>query len=232
MNERFSLPNLITDFHHDFRSVLGNLLGYVDHLLEGAGGSLTPIQEEFLGVILKNAHRLKLMGDNLARIAHEDEGGLVTHEVVDLRKVAERSIHLYSLGARDAEVKLESTWEGSDFSIQGSELQIGSLIDNLLSNAIKFTSSGGRVMVSGRKLTDTVELLVEDTGSGINADDLSLVFERGFRGSTTSGGRREGLGLGLAICKQITEAHHARIAITSRPGEGTRIEVIFPVAPF
>ena len=87
-------------------------------------------------------------------------------------------------------------------------------------------------MVSGRKLSGTVELLVEDTGSGIPSDDLPLVFERGFRGSTKSGGRREGLGLGLAICKRITEAHHARIAITSRVGEGTRIEVIFPVAPF
>ncbi len=232
MNERFSFTDLITDFHHDFRSVLNNLVGYVDHLLEGGGGTITPIQEESLQIILKNAQRLKLMADNLARAAREDEIQLDTSEVFDLRKTAERSLRLYYLGARDAGIHLDSTWESDHLLIQGSELLIGSLIDNLLSNAIKFTPAGGSVSVHGRNAGGGVELLVEDTGIGISPEDLPLIFKRGFRGTTAGGGRRDGLGVGLSICKEIAEAHGARIEVTSRVGEGTKVEVIFPAAPF
>jgi signal transduction histidine kinase len=232
MNERVSLAELITDFHHDFRSVLSNLVGYVDHLLEGAGGSLTDIQEESLGIILKNAHRLKLMADNLARAAQEDTIHLVTSDVFDLRKTIERSLRLYSLSARDSGVDLRSTWEAASFLIQGSELLTGSLFDNLLSNAIKFTPPGGKVSVHGMSVGKAVTILVEDTGAGIPPEDLPRLFERGFRGTVAGGGRREGLGLGLSICKGIAEAHNARIEVFSRIGEGTKIEVTFPAAPF
>jgi signal transduction histidine kinase len=232
MNEHFSLPDLIVDFHHDFRSVLSNLVGYVDHLLEGGGGSLTNSQEESLGIILKNAHRLKLMADNLARAAQEDSIHLVTSEVFDLRKTIERSLRLYSLSAQDAGVDLNSSWEVASFLVQGSDLLTGSLFDNLLSNAIKFTPPGGKVSVHGMSVGGAVVILVEDTGTGIPPEDLPYIFERGFRGTVAGGGRREGLGLGLSICKGIAGAHKARIEVTSRVGEGTRIEVIFPAAPF
>ncbi len=230
MNESFSLPDLINDFHHDFRSVLSNLVGYVDHLLEGGGGPLTPTQEEALGIIQKNANRLKLMADNLARSAREDAIRLVTSEVFDLRKTTERSLRLYSLSAQDAEVQLESTWEVHSFLVPGSELLAGSLIDNLLSNAIKFTPPGGRVTLHGKSTPEEVKLIIQDTGKGISSKDLPHIFDRGFRGTTASGGRREGLGLGLSICKRIADAHGARIEVSSHEDKGTRIEVTFPVA--
>ncbi len=229
MNERFSLTDVITGFHHDFRSVLNNLVGYVNHLLDGRGGSITPSQEESLQIILKNAHRLMLMVDNLSHAVCESGIQFSSTEVFDLREIAERSLQLYSLSAHDAGIHLESTWEGTRFPIQGSELLIGSLIDNLLSNAIKYTSSGGKVTVHGKNTGEAIVVQVGDTGMGIPPDDLPHIFDRGFRGIVTGGGRREGLGLGLSICRRIAEAHGARIEVSSQMGEGTKIEVIFPV---
>ena len=229
MSETPSLQELIADYHHDFRSVLTNLTGYVDHLLEGAGGPLTPIQEESLQVILKNAHRLRLMADNLARATSEEGVLSVPREPFDLRKVVGRSVRLFALSARDAGLVLDSNWEGESFVVPGSELLLGSLVDNLLSNAIKFTPPGGKVTTLVKASKDDVALVIDDTGMGIPREDLSRIFERGFKGSRSGSGRREGLGLGLSICRRIAEAHGVRIEVESQEGRGTRFQVVFPL---
>ena len=76
---------------------------------------------------------------------------------------------------------------------------------------------------------DDVALVIDDTGMGIPREDLSRIFERGFKGSRSGSGRREGLGLGLSICRRIAEAHGVRIEVESQEGRGTRFQVVFPL---
>jgi signal transduction histidine kinase len=100
------------------------------------------------------------------------------------------------------------------------------VLDNLIHNALKFTPSGGRISVDGRKTPQAVEIRVRDTGPGLKADELSLVFDR-FRQVEKRG--RRALGLGLYISRSIVESHGGRIWAESVPGKGSTF--IFTLQP-
>jgi signal transduction histidine kinase len=114
---------------------------------------------------------------------------------------------------------------------------------NLLDNAVKFTPDGGRVTVGAARRNGSVALSVADTGPGIPADELPLLFERFYRGDTArarggrggggsaTSGSSGGAGLGLAIAQGLAQAHGGAIEVASTPGAGTTFTVLLPAAP-
>ena len=139
---------------------------------------------------------------------------LAADTVNDLHPVAERRGVTVAVGAFE------------ECAVRGDPVPLRQLLRILLDNAIKFTPSGGRVRIDAGLEDGTPTVRVVDTGIGIPADQLPHVFERFYRGE---GARREGegAGLGLAIARWITDAHHAEIDIRSSPG-GTEVVVRFP----
>jgi signal transduction histidine kinase len=106
---------------------------------------------------------------------------------------------------------------------------LSQLLHNLISNAIKFTPAGGSVnLTAGVQPGGGVWMRVADTGVGIAAADRDRLFEPFFQIGTPPGRAREGIGLGLPICKDIAELHGGSIRIDSHPGRGTKATVIFP----
>jgi signal transduction histidine kinase len=97
---------------------------------------------------------------------------------------------------------------------------------NLLDNAIKYTQPGGRVTASVRQADGRVELVVEDTGAGIPADELPRIWQRLFRGDRSRTER--GLGLGLSFVKAIVEAHGGTVGVVSEPGRGSTFTISLP----
>jgi signal transduction histidine kinase len=100
------------------------------------------------------------------------------------------------------------------------------LLGNLLSNAFKFTPAGGKVLVRASGADDSLVFHVIDTGKGIPPEQLPYIFEKYYQAG--SEGRSVGAGLGLAIARQIVEAHGGRISAESSPDRGTTVEVILP----
>ena len=103
-------------------------------------------------------------------------------------------------------------------------VRIREVLENLVANAIRHTPAGGDVSVVLRWPFGEAELSVRDTGSGISAEDLPLVFER-YRKSPDSSGQ----GLGLPIAKRLIEAHGGTLEVTSGPGAGTEFRARIPV---
>jgi two-component system phosphate regulon sensor histidine kinase PhoR len=93
---------------------------------------------------------------------------------------------------------------------------------NLLGNALKFTPEGGTVRVAIRTVQSEVEVSVTDSGSGIPAAEVRLLFERFGQAEQGRRSRVAGTGLGLLICRRIIEAHSGRIWVESEPGRGAR----------
>ena len=102
------------------------------------------------------------------------------------------------------------------------------MLDNFVSNAIKFTATGGRVTVTTRVEPGEIEIVVEDNGMGIPADELPKLFQRFFRAERATAGAIPGTGLGLAIAKAIVTGHGGRIRVTSEEGTGSTFRVILP----
>src|SRR5262249_42505265 len=112
--------------------------------------------------------------------------------------------------------------------LHADERAMRQILVNLLSNAIKFTPDGGRVTVFASLVADGLVFGVEDTGIGIEEDDLERVFESFGQGRHDITTFEKGTGLGLPIVKGLTEAHGGTVKLTSRRDEGTIIAVHIP----
>lgn len=103
------------------------------------------------------------------------------------------------------------------------------VLTNLLDNALKFTPRGGQVMVQAAELTQTVQVSVADTGTGIAPDELPHLFQQFYRGDASRPPEKQGMGLGLAICEEIIMAHQGQIWVESQLGEETRFTFTLPL---
>jgi signal transduction histidine kinase len=233
-NERLlELDSLKDEFialvSHELRTPLTSIRGYLELLLEGEAGELTQEQQQFLGVVERNAHRLlHLVGDLL--FLAQLEAGKLNLEVgaVDLAAVASESVETARPLAEEKDVSLTLA-TGPVPLMAGDRGRVAQLLDNLVSNAIKFTPEGGRVDVRLRGVDGDAVVEVRDTGFGIPADEQHRLFERFFRSSIASAQAIPGTGLGLAITKAIVEAHGGQIAVASQEGEGTTFKVTLPL---
>ncbi len=214
----------VADAAHELRTPIAVLRTRADVALQE---SRTP--EEYthaLRGIGDESRRLGRVVDDLLLLARADAG----ERPVERKRfflddvVLDAALSLRTL-ANAAGVAL-TVDEFEETAILGDANLVRELVVILLDNAVKFTPAGGTVYVRVSPLPAPT-VIVEDTGSGIPAEQLPHVFERFYRGDT-SRQRDGGAGLGLAIAQWIAEAHSAKVTLTSEPGHGTRAAVVFP----
>lgn len=146
---------------------------------------------------------------------------------VDIGALLEETLKLCQSQARAKRITLSAEIPAGLPPVNGDRDRLDQVLSNLLGNAFKFTPEGGRVMVRARKVDDSVQITVEDSGPGIPAADLPHIFDRYWRGDRAS---RDGAGLGLAICKGIVDAHGGNIWVESTVGRGTTFWFTVPCA--
>lgn len=112
--------------------------------------------------------------------------------------------------------------------VQGDELRLRELLLNLVDNAVKYSRPGGKVEIALARDAGMARLSVTDQGIGISAEAQTRIFDRFYRTDDARAHAKKGTGLGLSICKWIVEAHHGRIEVQSKAGEGSRFTVILP----
>jgi len=157
------------------------------------------------------------------------EAGRLSVEPVELEAgaVVAEAVKALAGVAAEKEVTLSSTVEDGLPRVFADRERVLQVLANLAGNAVKFTPAGGRVEVSATRAGDEVRVSVRDTGAGIGAEDLPMVFDRFWQARST---RRAGAGLGLAIAKGIVEAHGGRISAESTVGKGSTFAFTLLVA--
>jgi PAS domain S-box-containing protein len=216
---------------HELRTPLTSIRGYLELVTDGASGDLTPDQEQFLGVVARNAERLQSLVGDLLFVAQIEAGRLSLDRAdVDLVSVAAESVESGRPLAAPKEIEL-SLAADAQVRLEGDRGRLGQLFDNFVSNAIKFTPAGGRVDVRIRTEGNSAVIEVADTGMGIPADEQEQLFERFFRSSNATAQAIQGTGLGLTISKAIVDAHGGTISFTSVENEGTTFRIELPLAP-
>jgi two-component system, cell cycle sensor histidine kinase PleC len=113
--------------------------------------------------------------------------------------------------------------------ISGDSVRLRQVFTNLISNALKFTTSGGSVNVIAEERADSVVVIVRDTGVGMTEDEVAVALTPFGQVDASHTRWREGTGLGLPIARALVQLHGGELKITSRKGEGTSVEVIFPI---
>ena len=214
---------------HELRTPLNAVLGYARMLRSGA---VAPERTNAaLEIVERNATALKQIIEDVLDVSRIISGRLrLDVAPVDLPAVLHDSCATV-LPAADAKgVRLETIIDPLTTPISGDGERIRQIVWNLLSNAIKFTPRGGKVQLRLARVNSHVEVTVSDTGRGIPQEFLPFVFDRFRQGDATSSREHGGLGLGLAIAKQLTELHGGTLsAMSGGPGTGATFTLALPL---
>jgi signal transduction histidine kinase/CheY-like chemotaxis protein len=213
-----SKDEFLATVSHELRTPLNAMMGWAQLLQMSRGDEAK--QTTGLETIVRNAKIQAQLIDDLLDMARIVSGKMrLDVRSVDLVKVIDSAIDAAGPAAEAKSIRILRLLDPLVGAVAGDPDRLQQVVWNLLSNAVKFTPRGGKVEVRLERVNSHLEVMVSDTGVGINPDFLPHVFER-FRQSDSSTTRsRGGLGLGLAIVRHLVELHGGTVHVKS-PGEG------------
>lgn len=216
----------IGDVSHELRSPLGVICGNLDLLqLDLPGEERRQSARE---AALEARHMIRLVSD-LLFLAEADDGKIAEGEPVALDEiVSEVWARARKLDEGSHEVVLS---RNDPANVLGNRDRLRQLVWNLVENALRYTPADGVVTLSLRQKGQNAELVVSDTGIGMDPEHLPRIFERFYRIDRARSRRQESTGLGLAIVKRVAEMHGGQVQVWSELGHGSTFTVKLPLAP-
>ena len=215
---------LVSIVSHELRTPLASVLGFTALLLKREFDP--PTRRHYLGIVDAQARRLAALLEDFLDVQRiEHEGVDLATEKIDLAALLDEQAQLYA--AQSPKHRLEVDLAERPLTVRGDPNRLAQVVGNLLSNAIKYSPDGGIVELVAGRSGEGVRIAVRDRGRGIPADQQSRIFTKFFRGDAGATGIT-GTGLGLAVSREIVEAHGGSIGFDSDPGEGTTFWLELP----
>jgi K+-sensing histidine kinase KdpD len=219
---------------HELRTPMTSIKGYVDILLMGAAGQLSPQQNTFLTVVKQSTERLSVLVNDLLDVSRIEAGKIdLSMQPLDLSRIVSDVITAFRRRATqenrpmnfhiEAEAGLARAW--------GDEERVRQVIENLVENAYQYTHPDGNITLRLRQVGEEIQTDVIDTGIGIKPTERERIFERFYRGEDPLVYASSGNGLGLAIVKTMVEMHAGRLWFESSgvEGQGSTFSFTLPV---
>lgn len=216
---------------HELKTPINVIIGYLELLQENIYGELTPKQREICQTVVKQANSLTRLIKRLLDISRfEASGGKLDPREINLRRYFTGLEESFSVLANQRNISF-NVRHGDDLPDQvfWDEDRINEVLGNLLSNAFKFTPRDGSVSLLVTDGGEQIVIAVQDTGVGIEPQQLPKIFDKFFQADNQAQAAAKGTGLGLAIAREIVEAHGGTISAESELGKGTTFTVKLPV---
>lgn len=213
---------------HELRTPLNAIMGWASMLSEGVGEEQI---QRGLETIQRATHAQSQLIDDLLDVSHIVTGKLrLDLRPINVSDAVTAAVDTVEPTAKAKGVRLQRLIDPDPGPVSGDPDRIQQVVWNLLSNAIKFTPRSGKVQVRVERVNSHVEILVSDTGEGIDPDLLPHIFERFRQGEPRRTHSREGLGLGLSIVRHLVEAHGGQVhAFSEGEATGTTVTVTLPL---
>lgn len=221
----------LTNMSHDFRTPLNSIIGFSEAIkmeLMGPVG-VEKYREYAQDIYDSGKHLLGLINDIL-NISRLESGVLeLEEELIDIEHMTQTCLRMLSSKIDEAGVGIEVQIEDEGYYLYADALRTRQVFVNVLENSLKFTPPGGAIRWQTR-VDDTarLEFVISDTGCGIEPDFIDRIWEPFCRSGVASNHNKEGLGLGLPLCKSIMQLHGGEIFVESRVGAGTKVIIRFP----
>jgi signal transduction histidine kinase len=214
---------------HELRTPLTLLIAPLENLIQRFGPQTDEETQNLLGTMQANGMRLlKLINDLLDLVRLESGAVVVKREALDLTDLAKGLISAVRQVADDKRIRLETYVDPALERVMADRDKLEKILLNLLFNALKFTPSGGRVELRVEKEADHFVLIVSDTGMGISEKNMANVFSRFWQADDSSRRKYQGVGIGLALVKELTEVQGGTASVTSKEGQGTTFRIRLP----
>ncbi len=246
-----SLAETVSTLSHELRTPLASMKSSLALVLDGETGPVSEGQSRFLGMTMRNINRLeRLVSDLLGASRGGAPEASIQRCATDLGPVLRDALAMQGAAARQAGLTLDAAGLPSTLPAEVDPDKVVQILSNVVNNAIKYTPAGGlvRVWVEARPRfrpdsdqglawwlaqrlgldLNVFNLVVEDSGPGMSAEDQDRVFEPWYRGQEGQPANVPGAGLGLPITRSLVEAHGGSIRLASEPGRGTTVWIALP----
>lgn len=208
---------LISIVSHEVRTPLASVLGYTQLLLGREFDEQT--RARYLSIIASESKRLASLIEEFLDAERVEQGRLdLRDEPFDLAAMLREQVEIFAGQSDRHDMRLDV--DGGAFSVSGDRMRLSQVIANLLTNAIKYSPAGGAIDVTCTRAGSRLRVSVADRGIGIAPEHQSRIFTKFFRGEARERGIT-GVGLGLAISREIVEAHGGQMGFDTSPGAGT-----------
>jgi len=222
--------NLVATLSHELKTPLTSLALSAE-LLARDRDKLETRHRELVATINEDVARMRNLADDLLGLARGEAGAITLHSIpVDLSHLINSAVKTFALQAEQKHVKLNAGAEIEGLRVRADQVKLSWVVSNLIANALRYTPENGTVTISAQPGEGTVQLKVTDTGPGVAPELRDHLFER-FAQWNVDGAGIGSAGLGLAIAKEIVEAHGGRIFVDSTLGKGTCFTVELPAPP-
>ncbi|GEL89171.1 two-component sensor histidine kinase [Pediococcus parvulus] len=221
--------NFVSNASHELRTPITAISGFAETLMNGAKNDPDKL-DEFLSIIQKESRKLVRLADDILSISRtqsDDEQSLQISDC-ELAALGQEEIDLLHRGIQLHQVTVSNKIP-KDVTVQTDSQQLGQIIKNLVANGIRYNHPHGQVTLSYAETNNRWQLIVEDDGIGIAADEQHKVFERFYRVSSNKSGELiSGTGLGLPIVAESVKNLGGEIRLNSEVGKGSKFILTFP----
>ena len=216
--------NLMIDVAHELRTPLTNIQGYLEALLDG----VVPPSKENFHLLHEETLRLVDLVESILRLARADAAR------ADLRKtrihigaLIEQALEAFRPQLDAKQIEVDYRFVDSEGLLRGDPDKLAQVVRNLLQNAVQYTEAGGKVKISTELGSGEIKVIFANSGGELSDKDLPFIFERFYRGEKSRSRERGGAGIGLAIAKELVEAHDGTVGAAISHGQ-TRVWFSLP----
>lgn len=221
LKDKTYLADSLSDISHQMKTPLTSMLMMVDFLEDE---ELSPEKrKEFIGNLTIGLERMDWLVQALLKLSKLDANAVVFKtEAVEVHTVLSRSVKPLRVPMEVKGVTLSMEQVPSSFYIKGDMKWLSEAFTNIIKNCMEHTAAGGKITIRSEQNNFYTKIMIEDTGVGIDKEDLPHIFERFYKGKNSGS---DSVGIGLALAKQIIIRQNGTIEVSSIVGEGTRFEI-------
>jgi signal transduction histidine kinase len=215
---------------HELRTPLNAITGFSELMIDGKAGPISAEQADFLSEILKSSEHLLALINDILDLAKVEAGKMEFYaEPVSIKKLTGEVTETFRAIAAGKKIVIRMDVATEIDQISTDPAKLKQILYNYLSNALKFTPEEGTVLVRARgETSSSFRIEVEDTGIGIREEDIEKLFSEFQQLDSGLTKKRQGTGLGLALCKRMVEAQGGSVGVRSTFGKGSVFHIILP----
>lgn len=219
----------ISDVTHELRTPLTTISGFVGGIMDGTIPEEN--HREYLEVVLSESKRLSRLITNLVQVTKMENGETKPQRTnFDINELVRQTLLKFEMMVTPKNIAVSINIPEDRVLVNADKDSISQVLINLINNAVKFTPDGGRLAIDVSIIKSKVHVSVENSGQGIDENELKYIWDRFYKSDKSRGEDRTGMGLGLYIAKRIMDMHKEQIWVTSAKGENTVFTFTLPLA--